>query len=413
MPNRYLVDPATLAALRAEPLGPVVESYIGRLQDQRYSRSTILRKLACFRRLNARMSTAGVQVADLNEVVLAGLLHLRAPLKPEDRLRLYALQEVLTMLRDMRLIAAPAGPAAVDRATPFQTILDEFVTYLKHERGVTEATIAQYASHVREFLAHCCGSDESKLHELRLENLTTFLLTLSGPKPGQVAHCATALRAFSRFLRAHGLLDRDLSAGLPRMVQWRLAPLPDRLTREEVDRLLSSQLCDTSLGKRNLALLLLVVLLGLRTIEVSRLELSDVDWRAGTILIKGKAGREDRLPLPRRAGAALAAYLRDVRPPDSSRRIFLSNTAPCRPLSRWAVSHAVCRAVTRCGLRSQGGAHLLRHSLAAELLHCGASMTEIGQVLRHARASTTEIYAKVRVEALRQLACPWPEVGQS
>lgn len=412
MPNRYFVDPATLAALRAEPLGPVVQNYIRCLEDQRYSRSAILRKLACFRTLNARMSSSGLQVADLDDVVVAELLHLRAPLTPENRLRQVALQQLLAMLRDMRLIPTAPAPAAA-RAAPFQGVLDGFVTYLKHERGVTETTVSQYASFVREFLEHRCGADESKLQGLRLEDLTTFLLTLSGPKPGQVAHCATALRVLSRFLRAHGLLDRDLSAGLPRMVQWRLAPLPDRLTREEVDRLLRSQRCDTALGKRNLALLLLVVRLGLRTVEVSRLELDDVDWRAGTVLIKGKAGRQDRLPLPRQAGTALATYLRDVRPREASRRLFLSNTAPCRPMSRWAVSHVVCRAVTRCGVRSQGGAHLLRHSLAAELLHRGASMSEIGQVLRHTRASTTEIYAKVRTEALRQLACPWPEVSRS
>jgi integrase len=158
--------------------------------------------------------------------------------------------------------------------------------------------------------------------------------------------------------------------------------------------------------------LLLLARLGLRAAEVVHMTLEDIDWDAGELVIRGKARREDRLPLPIDVGRALAGYLRHGRPRCGSRRVFIRVKAPHQGFSSSvAVCDVVRRALSRASLNPPfKGAHLLRHSLATRMLRSGASMTEIGQVLRHRLANTTEIYAKVDVVALRALAEPWPEV---
>lgn len=158
-------------------------------------------------------------------------------------------------------------------------------------------------------------------------------------------------------------------------------------------------------------MLLLLTRLGLRACEVCRLELDDIDWRGGTVRVRRKGGAEEQLPLPRDVGEALAAHLQGELSRGASRRVFLTVRAPRRPL-RGALYSVVVRALASAGLeRRPGGPHLLRHSLAAELLHRGASLPEVGQILGHQRAQTTEIYAKVRIDALRELAVAWPEKG--
>lgn len=156
---------------------------------------------------------------------------------------------------------------------------------------------------------------------------------------------------------------------------------------------------------------MLVARLGLRSIEVARLELDDIDWRAGEIVVRGKARRVDRLPLPTDVGEALSAYLCQVRPQKPVRQVFLALKAPTRAIRADLVSDVTRRACARVGL-SQVGAHRLRHALATELLHRGATLVEVSQVLRHRDLATTAIYAKVDLGTLRQVAQPWPGSGR-
>jgi integrase len=179
---------------------------------------------------------------------------------------------------------------------------------------------------------------------------------------------------------------------------------------EDVDYLLQS--CDrcTPKGQRDYAILLLLARLGLRAGEVAALTLDDLDWEAGELLIRGKGARQDRLPLPIEVGEALVIYLRDSRPPSVTRQVFIRMRAPRRGFrGPHAISTIVRRALIRAGLNpTLKGAHLLRHSLATRLLQNGASLTEIGELLRHQHPETTQIYAKVDQMALTQLALPWP-----
>jgi site-specific recombinase XerD len=164
-------------------------------------------------------------------------------------------------------------------------------------------------------------------------------------------------------------------------------------------------------GKRDYAILLLLARLGLRASEVANLTLEDINWRTGELVIHGKGARVDKLPLPQAVGQALVDYLQKGRPECSSRCVFIQSKAPHVGFSKPpnAVSGIVRRAIDRARISTHHhGAHVLRHSLATRMLNQGASLTQIGQVLRHRQVQTTEIYAKVDVAALSRLALPWP-----
>jgi site-specific recombinase XerD len=223
----------------------------------------------------------------------------------------------------------------------------------------------------------------------------------------------TAFRSFFSFLFQSGELQADLAVSVPTVADWRLSTVPKHLRPEEVRRLLG--VCDrkTSAGRRDYAILLLLARLGLRAGEVVSLDLDDIDWRAGEILIRGKGLLHDRMPLPVDVGEALTAYLRMDRPRCQTRRAFVCMKAPRSGFGGPStVSTIVRRALDRAGLHpALKGAHVLRHSLATTMLCSGASMSEIGEVLRHRVPSTTEIYAKLDFDALRSLAHPWPGMG--
>jgi site-specific recombinase XerD len=223
-----------------------------------------------------------------------------------------------------------------------------------------------------------------------------------------------ALRSFFRFLRLRGDLVIDLSTCIPKVAARPFSTLPKSLDAEEVESLLSS--CDqtTVCGQRDFTILLLLARLGLRAGEIVAMALEDIDWDAGELRVRGKGGREDRLPIPQDVGEALAHYLSHGRPKCTTRRVFVRVRAPRRGFtSSVAICDVVRKALARAAIDSpRKGAHLLRHSLATEMLRKGASLDEIGQILRHRLADTTAIYARVDLAALRGLARPWPEGGE-
>ena len=223
------------------------------------------------------------------------------------------------------------------------------------------------------------------------------------------ADLATALRSFLRFLHVEGLVAAPVAQAVPAVANRKGRGLPRALPPATVTRLLAS--CDrrTRLGRRDYAMLMLLARLGLRAGEVASLSLDDLGWRAGELIVHGKGGRDDRLPLPCDVGAALAAYLRS-RPRADTRAVFLRATAPAGAITSAAVTWAVYNACDRSGV-PRAGAHRLRHSLATQMLAAGSSLTEVGQVLRHARVATTAIYAKVDYRALDALVLPWPGGG--
>jgi len=223
----------------------------------------------------------------------------------------------------------------------------------------------------------------------------------------------TAFRSFFRFLFQTGELQADLVPAVPTVADWRLSTVPKYLMPDEVERVVGSCNRQTSTGRRDYAILLLLARLGLRAGEIVAVKLDDIDWRAGEILIRGKGLVHDRMPLPIDVGKALSSYLRLDRPACKTRRVFVCMKAPRSGFAGPStVTTIVRRALDRAGLCPDfKGAHLMRHSLATGMLRSGASMREIGEVLRHRIPSTTEIYAKLDFEGLRSLAHPWPKVG--
>jgi integrase/recombinase XerD len=283
-------------------------------------------------------------------------------------------------------------------------LLERYRAYLVAERGLAASTVGYYLAEARMFVA-AAGPD---LGGLTAAGVAGFVQEQCRRRStGMAKILVTALRALLRFLHVEGVIAEPLAAVVPAVAGWRGGALPRALGPDQVTGLLES--CDQSsvTGRRDLAVLMLLARLGLRAVEAAALQLDDVDWRAGELLIRGKARREERLPLPADVGAAIAGYLRAGRADGQCRSVFLAVRAPCSGLSADAVKAIVRSACRRAGV-APAGAHRLRHTAATQMLRAGAPLAEAGQVLRHRAASTTAIYAKVDHDALRALALPWP-----
>ena len=302
-------------------------------------------------------------------------------------------------------------PIPVRQKSALDVLVQAFDDYLTAVRGLARITREHYLPIVRRFLQERFGTGPLVLHALGIHDLTQFLLRQAATvSPRHAQSIVSALRTFCRFLVQRGDLSADLAAAIPAVADWRLATVPKAMTPAQVTQLLQSCNQDHPTGQRDYTMMLLMARLGLRPGEVVAMTLDDLDWETGTLLVRGKGGRRDRLPLPQDVGQAVVTYLSTVRPRCAARRVFLRMKAPqCGFANSVAVCTIVRRALERAGLELPcKGAHILRHSLATNLLHAGASMAAISDVLRHRRPQTTEIYAKVDQTALGALAQPWP-----
>jgi integrase len=281
--------------------------------------------------------------------------------------------------------------------------------WLRCERGLAPVTVRAGEQFARRFLAgRVCAGDPCGVLGITAAEVNVFLVRECARVSSGSAGCLTyRLRSLLRYLAVRGVADPGLAQAVPRVARWREAAIPRFPTRPQIDRLLGS--CDRqqATGARDYAVLLLLARLGLRAVEVSRLRLDDLDWRAGLIIVDGKARRRDQLPLPGDVGEAIVEHLRRRGPRCGERRVFLTVHAPIRPLEPSGVRTIVRNACRRAGVE-RVPAHRLRHALASDLLREGASMIDIGQVLRHEHVESTAIYAKVDLQALRLAASPWP-----
>ena len=318
-----------------------------------------------------------------------------------------ALGPLLAYLRMQGL--APAAETAFEEG-PVGEILNRYRQFLTMERGLVPVTALGYVNRLRPFLDRRMVAGDLDLRDLTPADITSFVVTWCPCMNGGVAKLTiTALRSFLGFLHFVGVTERSLVSAVPTVLRRRLAGLPKGLEPDQVRRLLAACDANTAVGCRDLAILTLLVRLGLRRSEVAGLGLDDIDWRAGTIRVRGKGNCHERLPLPPDVGARLAQYLRHARPADAlGRTVFVRHFAPYHALGSSRVSGIVADAARRAGL-GRVHAHRLRHTAATELLRAGASLPEIGQLLRHRCAETTAIYAKVDWDSLRLIARPWPE----
>jgi site-specific recombinase XerD len=364
------------------------------------SARNLLYVVAHFSRWLADRSLGGGDVTD--ERVTAFMTHRRSHGHTQF-LSSRALEPLLGYLRGLGI--APARPTVA--ANPVDRFVESYGEYLARERGLAASTIRWYGDATRRFIAEGPVGARLRWKQIKPADITSFVLREARRwSVGQVKNDVSALRSLLRYLFATGQIRTDLASCVPAVAGWRLAGLPKGLEPDQVRRVLEACDLQSAVGRRAAAIIRLLVRLGLRAGDAAALTLDDIDWRAGEIVLRGKGRREDRLPLPRDVGRALAAYLRDGRPRTSSRRVFLCVHAPLVPLTTGALIKAVRSVLGRAGI--SGGAHLLRHTAATQMLRHGASLPEIGHVLRHRHLNTTAIYAKVDFAALRTLAQPWP-----
>jgi site-specific recombinase XerD len=395
-----------MSGTRRKPgrLGPFVEGYRVRLLELAYTPETVRGMLRVLGQLGRWMDDEGVGLGELD---LAAVEAFRVARRAGGR-RVASVGELRQLVRYLLEVGVMASEQAPLELRPLERLIIDYREWLVGERGLAEATVHRYETLARRFLGErVTPADELGVAGLTGADVSVFLVREAarlavGSTKGRVAE----LRSLLRFLHVRGLTAMSLADSVPPVAGWRDTGIPQMLARSEVERLLTS--CDRLRldGMRDYTILILLARLGLRSIEVARLALDDLDWRKGELVVRGKARRQDRLPLPGDVGEALAAYLR-LRGQHESRCVFLTLRAPRRPIRADLVGDVVQRACRRAGV-AHVGAHRLRHALASELLRQGASLLEISQVLRHRDLATTAIYAKIDLGRLRQVAQPWP-----
>lgn len=397
-----MFDPASVGF--RGPLTAHVDGFWADLQRQGYARlygRNLLQVAAHFSRwLDGRR----LGLADLSEECIASFMAHRRRQGYTQFLSPGALGPLIGYLRTSGVVLRPAPivETSVDR------LLGEYGEYLARERGLGALTIRGYTDFARDFTTVRFGRRSARWNELTASDITDFVMHESRRSMSYCKHKVTGLRSLLRFLHLRGHIPHDLADCVPAVAGWRLAWLPRALEPDQVARLLRTADQRSGIVLRDTAIVRLLVRLGLRAGDVAALELDDLDWREAVIVVRGKGRHESRLPLPHDVGREIAAYLHGGRPPAITRKVFLRTRAPYRGLAPSGVVSVAVRALRRAGVTA-GGAHLLRHTAATQMLRKGASLSEIAHVLRHRHVDTTAIYAKVDLAGLLTLAQPWPE----
>lgn len=390
------------------PLTPHAAGFRGELEQVGYRPNAVSDQL----RLMAHVS----RWLDAQELPAEGMTPARvdeflAHRRGEGYTLWLSVKAMVPMLEYLRRLGVVPPQAPVAPATEAEQLYEHYRTYLVQERGLAAGTVSGYLHVARLFCAACAVDGALHLDRLSAAEVTEFVLAECAPRSvGSAKYVVCGLRSLLRYLYVAGHTEAQLEAAVPKVSGWRLVGVPVSFGRAEVARLLAS--CDrrTTFGRRDYAALTLLARLGLRAGEVAALELADIDWRAGELMVRGKGRRKERLPLPVDVGEALAGWLRRGRPCCECATVFTRVRAPHRKLTIGGVSQIVRAASVRAGLPAVH-AHRLRHSAATEMLRAGAPLGEVGQVLRHASVLSSAIYAKVDRDRLRTLALPWPGIA--
>lgn len=386
------------------PLALFADGFRGDLAERGYSPGSVQDHVELVGHLSFWMVSEKLDCGNLSRSVVERFV---AERRAQGCSRLFSLRGMSPFLGYLGGLGVLPVEVVVDG--PAELLLEDFRRYLLQERGLAVGSVELYEGVVRLFLAERSEPLGDDLARLSGVQITAFVLREAERRSVKSAETVVyALRSLLGFLHVQGWMSRSLVSAVPKVASRRRDSLPRALEDGQVALLLASCDRESTTGRRNLAILLLLARLGLRAGEVAALELGDVDWRAGEIIVRGKGPRLERMPLPCDVGEAIADYLRRQGPARGScRRLFMRACAPRGGLSSDGVSEVV-RAVCRRAALTPVGSHRLRHTLACDLLRAGASFPEIGQVLRHRNLQTTAIYARVDREALVTLALPWP-----
>jgi len=387
------------------PLAPYAAGFESWLASRAYSASASADRLYQFDQLSRWLGREGLGTGKLTGEHARRFAAGRRAAGLKSWLSPHSVALPLEYLRQLG-VAPPTAP--VRPQGPVEELLADYCGYLSVERGLSDHTVFDaYGPAARLFLSGLETPDGLGLDRLSAAEVSSFLVReCPGRSVSGARDLVCALRSLLRYLHLAGLTAVPLVWAVPSVADLRDRTLPRGLDPAAVRRLLAS--CDrrTLTGLRDFAILLLLSRLGLRAGEVAAITLEDIDWRGGLLLVHGKGSREDALPLPVDVGEAIVAYLRR-RTRCQCRALFLRVTAPRQELDRCTVAWVVRAACDRAGL-PRVGARRLRHTAASQMLQAGATLTEIGQVLRHREPKTTAIYAKIDHRSLGTLARPWP-----
>jgi integrase/recombinase XerD len=387
--------------------GPLVahcDGFAEELTRQGYTAGSAMQQLWLMAHVSRWLASRAFGAGDLTPERVEEFLEVRRAAGYTAELSGRGLAPLLGYLRGLGVTPIPPERTAT---TPAEVLVEEYCTFLERERGLAASSVERYLGTARLFLSKRERADGLDLAGLRAGDVTAFVVRqCRGRRVGSAKVMVTALRSLLRFLFLEGYTPFPVAQAVPTAIGWAEQSLPRGLSAEAVAALLAS--CDrhTVVGVRDFAILTVLRRLGLRAGEVAALRLDDVDWHHGELVVRGKGASQHSLPLPVDVGETIVAYLQH-RPRVGCRALFLRVRAPIGGLTSDAVQDVVRGSCTRAGLPS-AGPHRLRHHAATAMLAAGASLPEIGQVLRHARLATTNLYAKVDRAALRSIAQPWP-----
>lgn len=415
MLEHYYVRPATVDRIRASWIAPAIEQYVHWLAEHRYRPRSVLRRVPLLVRFGEFAKSQGAsEYADLPdqlEPFVQAWIRERVRGRISIRAREKAGGEVRNPIRQMLRLAIPdyvglARPHKPDN--PFERQAPRFLTYLAEERGLRPRSIDHYRFHLRQFAAYLQRIGIDDLESVSPTVLSSFVAEYAPPRISWTTMrgaCAT-LRVFLRYLHREGVIDKDFSPLVEFPLSYRHASVPRSISWEQVEQVLAGVDRRSACGKRDYAMLLLLSTYGLRACEVAALTLDDIDWRNERLKIRErKAGNTTTYPLSVAVGSAIVDYLKNARPQTTCREVFMRTAAPLAPIGHAAV---VCRAahfIRKAGINvPRAGSHVLRHSCVQRLLNAHFSLKHIGDYVGHRSASSTQVYGKIAVEQLREIA---------
>lgn len=403
----YLNTSSVVRRLNEGPFCEHIDLLIEELQQGRYSLVTSHRYLSLAGDFGFWLTASGSGLAYLGEGLVTQYLAERWRHRPRRVGDVPALAMLLSVLRAADVIA----PRQLPTRDPREDLLEAYALYMDRKRGLAPGSIAGHVCFLRPFLRELRIATNADLARLSAPKVAAYIERHVGDHgPTTARIMCTRVRVFLRYLHAEGFIPADLTGAIPKIRRPSEARLPSFMSLDDVQRVLDGCDRNTATGRRDYAILILLARLGLRACEVARLTLDDFDWGAGQFTVRGKGRKTAIMPLPPDVGAAIVSYLQHGRPRSDSRRLFLIARAPYTPFARPQCIQTVARsAIRRAGITGLAhcGSHAFRHSLATGLLRSGATLTEIGQLLRHAQHDTTRIYAKVDLDSLRPLGQPW------
>lgn len=395
--------------LASGPLEPFKAGFARHLVSQGHAARHSGKLNRLVRDFDRWLAAEGLGVGDLDRSAVA---RFQAGRLSAGRTELVSPRALKSFLSYLRVIGVePKAPLTVPNAT--DRLLQRYRQYLVVEQGLKDVTADRYIALVRSFLdTNLAGveSADNSLECLSEAKIIAFVVArCPAMNPGLAPLFVTALRSLLTFLHVDGVISRSMTGAVPPVPGRRLTGLPKSVTPAVLEQLYAACDRESRSGSRAFAVLILLARLGLRAGEVARLQLDDINWRAGEIMIvRGKGNRSEALPLPADVGAAVADYLQRWRTEMmNGRAVFVASRAPYGPMTGNNITKIVADTAKRCGL-DPIYAHRLRHTAATQMLRNGASLPEVGQVLRHRQTITTAIYAKVDREALRTIAPAWP-----